>query len=79
MVAALVTSLLVLGLASTGTTTKFLAGSGLVLMLASVAAVGLLVAWHQPGNPIGWLLLVDHLGNTAGLVRQALHSQPLDV
>ena len=57
VVAALVTSLLVLGLASTGTTTKFLAGSGLVLMLASVAAVGLLVAWHQPGNPIGWLLL----------------------
>ncbi len=57
VVAALVTSLLVLGLASTGATTKFLAGSGLVLMLASVAAVGLLVAWHQPGNPIGWLLL----------------------
>jgi hypothetical protein len=57
VVAALVTSLLVLGLASTGTTTKFLAGSGLVLMLASVAAVGLLVAWHRPGNPIGWLLL----------------------
>jgi thiosulfate reductase cytochrome b subunit len=57
VVAALVTSLLVLGLASTGTTAKFLAGSGLVLMLASVAAVGLLVAWHQPGNPIGWLLL----------------------
>jgi hypothetical protein len=57
VVAALVTSLLVLGLASTGTTAKFLAGSGLLLMLASVAAVGLLVAWHQPGNPIGWLLL----------------------
>jgi hypothetical protein len=32
-------------------------GTGLVLTLWVIAAVGLVVAWHQPGNPIGWLLL----------------------
>jgi hypothetical protein len=32
-------------------------GIGLVLTLWVIAAVGLVVAWHQPGNPIGWLLL----------------------
>jgi hypothetical protein len=32
-------------------------GTGLMLTLWVIAAVGLVVAWHQPGNPIGWLLL----------------------
>jgi hypothetical protein len=32
-------------------------GTGLILTLWVIAAVGLVVAWHQPGNPIGWLLL----------------------
>ena len=27
------------------------------LLTVALAGVGLLVAWHQPGNPIGWLLL----------------------
>jgi hypothetical protein len=27
------------------------------LLTLALAGVGLLVAWHQPGNPIGWLLL----------------------
>jgi hypothetical protein len=31
--------------------------SGLLAMIAVIAAVGLVVARHQPGNPIGWLLL----------------------
>ncbi len=33
------------------------AGSGLLLTLWVIGATGLVVAWHQPGNPIGWLLL----------------------
>jgi hypothetical protein len=32
-------------------------GTGLMLTLWVIAAVGLVVAWHQPGNPVGWLLL----------------------
>jgi hypothetical protein len=32
--------------------------SGLLLTMATIGAVGLVVAWHQPRNPIGWLLLV---------------------
>ena len=36
---------------------SFNAGAGLMLTLWVIAAVGLVVAWHQPGNPIGWLLL----------------------
>ena len=32
-------------------------GTALTLALWAIAAVGLVVAWHQPGNPIGWLLL----------------------
>ena len=36
---------------------SFEAGSALILTIWVIAAVGLVVAWHQPGNPIGWLLL----------------------
>jgi hypothetical protein len=32
-------------------------GTALVLTLWAIAAVGLVVAWHQRANPIGWLLL----------------------
>ena len=32
-------------------------GTALILALWAIAAVGLVVAWHQPVNPIGWLLL----------------------
>jgi hypothetical protein len=32
-------------------------GTALVLALWAIAAVGLVVAWHQRANPIGWLLL----------------------
>jgi hypothetical protein len=32
-------------------------GVALTLMLWVIAAVGLVVAWHQPRNPIGWLML----------------------
>jgi hypothetical protein len=31
--------------------------SGLLLTMGVIGAVGLVVAWHQPRNPIGWLLL----------------------
>ena len=33
------------------------AGVALILMLWVIAAVGLVVAWHQPRNAIGWLML----------------------
>ena len=44
-----------------------LAGFGLMLMVAITGAVGLLVAWHQPRNPIGWLLLAASLLFPVGL------------
>jgi hypothetical protein len=44
-----------------------LAALGLVLMIATTAVVGLLVAWHQPGNRIGWLLLASALAYPLGL------------
>ena len=31
--------------------------SGVLVVILVVGAVGLVVARHQPGNPIGWLLL----------------------
>src|ERR1051326_8413953 len=34
-----------------------LPGSGLVLTVGTIGVVGLVVAWHQPQNPIGWVLL----------------------
>jgi signal transduction histidine kinase len=41
----------------------------------SFAACGVLVAWHRPRNPIGWLLLADGLGHatTAAFVPVAEH------
>ena len=32
-------------------------GNGVVLLYLAFAVVGVVVAWHQPGNPIGWALL----------------------
>jgi hypothetical protein len=32
-------------------------GGADVVIAVSFAAVGLVVAWHRPGNPIGWLML----------------------
>ena len=31
---------------------------GVVVVAASFVAVGLVLAWHRPRNPIGWLMLV---------------------
>jgi hypothetical protein len=44
-----------------------LAGTSLMLMVAVTAGVGLVVAWHQPGNRLGWLLLVTALLYPLGL------------
>ncbi len=44
-----------------------LAGLALLSMIVATAVVGLLVAWHQPGNPIGWLLLAASLLYPVGL------------
>ena len=48
----------------TGQTHRFDASTlktvfGLLVVVLVVGAVGLVVARHQPGNPIGWLLLPD--------------------
>jgi len=32
-------------------------GNAVVLLYLAFAVVGVVVAWHQPGNPIGWALL----------------------
>ena len=44
-----------------------LGGLGILLMLMVTAVVGLLVAWHQPANAIGWLLLASALLYPVGL------------
>lgn len=38
------------------------------LMGASFAFGGLLIAWHRPANPIGWLLVADGLGHATSAV-----------
>ena len=37
-------------------------GGANVVIALSFAAVGLVVAWHRPGNPIGWLMLILGVG-----------------
>ena len=57
--------------------TSFLATNG--LMGISFALSGLLIAWHRPRNPLGWLLVADGLGHaTSALMAplaQLLHDQ----
>jgi hypothetical protein len=43
-------------LASTATLSKVWSAAGLLVIVLVTAAVGIVVAAHQPGNPIGWLL-----------------------
>jgi two-component system NarL family sensor kinase len=38
------------------------------VMGASFALGGLLIAWHRPTNPIGWLLVADGLGHATSAV-----------
>jgi two-component system, NarL family, sensor kinase len=40
-----------------------------VVVFASFVTVGLIVAWHRPGNPIGWLILAA--GDFQGLAIDA--------
>ena len=66
-VAPLVLGALILGLAILDALLGFAAhkrGFGVGLAILSVAALGLVVARRQPGNPIGWLLM----GFSTGLV-----------
>ena len=32
-------------------------GGQAIIVFASCVTVGLIIAWHRPGNPIGWLIL----------------------
>ena len=45
-----------LGVRSAAHQTK-LSGLGLVALYLSFGLVGVVVAWHQPRNPMGWVLL----------------------
>jgi hypothetical protein len=33
-----------------------------VVIFASFVTVGLVIAWHRPGNPIGWIILAGRPG-----------------
>ena len=37
-----------------------------IIVFASAVTVGLVLAWHRPGNAIGWLLLVVTLPERSG-------------
>jgi hypothetical protein len=57
MLVLLGTLLLLAGLTGQLTGATILPNLGLPLTMGVIGAVGLVVAWHQPRNPIGWLLL----------------------
>ncbi|HEX4704980.1 MAG TPA: sensor histidine kinase [Pseudonocardiaceae bacterium] len=42
------------------------------LMGVTFSACGLLIAWHRPRNPIGWLLLADGIGHAMSAATGAL-------
>ncbi len=49
------------GMSARGALDAFVVTNG--LMAASAAACGLIIAWHRPRNPIGWLFLGYGLGH----------------
>ena len=57
LVLVLTGALPVVGVLLHTTTASLTAAVSIVAVILAVAAVGLVVAWHQPGNSIGWLLL----------------------
>ncbi len=57
LVLVLTGALPVVGVLLHTTTGSLTAAVSIVAVILAVAAVGLVVAWHQPGNSIGWLLL----------------------
>lgn len=63
--------------------TSFLATNG--LMGASFALSGLLIAWHRPHHPLGWLLVADGLGHATSALTAPLagllhdHGAPLSL
>lgn len=62
-------------LTGTFTASKVWSGASLLTIVLAIAGTGLLVAGHQPGNPIGWLLAgeaVFILLNTAAAVYAGL-------
>jgi MFS family permease len=66
VLATLVGTLVVPG-ATQGSAGNLLVGLALMSMIVTTAVVGLLIAWHQPGNRIGWLLLAVSLLYPLGL------------
>ncbi len=57
LVLVLTGALPVVGVLLHTSTASLTAAVSIVAVTLAVAAVGLVVAWHQPGNSIGWLLL----------------------
>jgi hypothetical protein len=47
-----------------------------VVVFASFATVGLILAWHRPGNPIGWIILA--VGDLQGLAIDAFAARLQD-
>jgi hypothetical protein len=62
-------------LAQQRSTTSSSAGTALIVMLWVIAAVGLVVAWHQPRNVIGWLMLAAPVFLLLVFVSQTYASQ----
>jgi hypothetical protein len=61
-----------------------LSGLGQVALLLSFAVVGVIVAWHQPRNPMGWVLLgvtffflLDDLASSYAFIDYRLHGGQL--
>jgi len=76
----IVVMLVTAGVLSSTAHQSSLSGLGLAALFLSFAVVGVIVAWHQPRNPMGWVLLgvtffffLDFLGSSYTYLDYRLH------